>query len=276
MPPSPASAVGKTNFTVLSFTAAEMPPITGNYSYKNLGSDSLDAGSFVFMPGFDDTPFLGPLILTGLEYEVTPDSQPAFTRTYGNGTFASMSLKSFDEPTDVGLYIANTHVTSTNGTDKFIAVYPPYAVGLDDDTLDVTFGAKSNYTYTAVGDASIKGSAIGSSDPVIGAAALTGYTLTAIPTVKGKNTILKFNYNQLTEGNGNTDAGTYTYAPYSTSMALITINFTAGSDLGSTHYVMLQFLTRTTGNYVHSQPDASAPGEWDFDSGHFTLAATPK
>ncbi len=119
------------------------------------------------------------------------------------------------------------------------------------------------------------GSAIAGNDPVTAAAALTGYTLTAIPTVKGKNTVLKFNYNILTEGTSS-DSGTYTYAPYSTSMALLTIQLRAGSDAGTSQYVMLQFLTRTTVNYVHSQPDATASGGWDFESGHFTIAATPR
>ncbi len=155
-PTSPPSAVGTTNFIVLSFTATEMPPVIGNYSSRNLANDNLDAGSFVFMPGFDDTTFFGPLVLTGLEYQVTPDGEPAFTRTYGNGTFASMSLKSLNEPTDVGLFIANTHVGPTTGKDQFIAQNPPYAVGLDDNTLDVTFGAKSNYSYTAAGDATVQ------------------------------------------------------------------------------------------------------------------------
>ncbi|HEY3852858.1 MAG TPA: hypothetical protein VGO67_00530 [Verrucomicrobiae bacterium] len=274
-PTSPPAAVGKTNFIVLSYTAAEKPPITGNYSYKNLGNDSLDAGSFVFMPGFDETAFLGPEVLTGLQFQVTPDGEPFFTRTYGNGTFASMSLKSSNEPTDVGLFIANTHASPTTGTDQFIALNPPYAVGLDDNTFDVTFGAKSNYNYAAVGDANIKGSAVWGNDPVTGAAALTGYTLTAIPTIKGKNTVLTFDYNIITERNSS-DSGTYTYAPYSTSMSLLTVQFKAGSDAGSTQYVVLQFLTRTTGNYVHSQQDATASGGWTFNSGRFTIAATPR
>jgi hypothetical protein len=270
-PTAPRLAIGTTDYIVLSFTTNTMPP-NGNYNYQAVGGQGVDAGSFLFDRGVDNTKFLGPVTLSGLQVQVTPAGEPVFTRTYGNGTFASLSLKSTNEPTDVGIYLANTHVSANTGTDKFMALAPPYAVGSDDDMLDLTFGAKSSYTYSVVGDPNERGTARYTKALATVPEALTGQTITATPTGVAKTSVITFTYNNFNKTKGTIIGdGTYTYSAYSPSMALVTVVFADGTEIGKTEDIFLDFVTISGGHFVYARPNAAVAGGWEFSSGPFTL-----
>jgi hypothetical protein len=268
---SPPSLVGTTNYIALSLSDSG-PPITGYYNYQTLGlgnNEAPDDGTFVLTAGTDDTKFVGPVTLSGLKSIVTPNGEPSFTRTFGNGTFASLSLKSATEPTDVGINLANTRVSSDTGTDRFFSLGPPYILGLDDGTSDATFTSSEAARYT---DGGVSGTITYSKLATNVPAAVTGYSLTATQTGRGHVSLVKFSYNTFTSAGDVVGVGTYTYAPYSPAMALVQFNFTTGTDAGITAYVMLDFTSKAGGPFGSAKP---VGGGWEFALGEFVLTKTP-
>jgi hypothetical protein len=281
---SPPSAVGTTNYIVLMFTEGASP-ISGFYDFDSLSAtnnEGSDTGTFVVNPGTDDTTFLGPVTLSGLQAKITPTGAASFTRTYGDGTFASISLESIDEPTDVGIILANTRVSAEIGVATFLALDPPYAVGLDNETVDVTWKsakpASDTYsaTYTLAG--SDEGGTLAYSKLANNApAALTGHTITATPTGKGQiKSIITFTNNIFTSIGGVAASGTYTYAPYTPTMALLKANSTSGAGIGETAYFLLDFVSMGASPcpYVYAKPDSAIPGGWAYIPGEFTFTTT--
>jgi hypothetical protein len=272
---NPASLVGTTNYISLSFTTGGSPA-TGYYNFQTIGvTNNVDDGTFALTPGTDNTEFVGPVTLSGLRGVVTPTGAPSFTRTYGNGTFASLSLKSVNEPTDVGINLANPRVSANTGTDQFFGLGPPYIFGLDDETTDATFTSPDTAEYVDQSDSSRKGTITFSKLTPTVAPAVTGHTLTATPSGKGKITSVQFTNNLFTATGDIIGAGTYTYAPYSSVMALVQVNFTSGSQDGNTDYVTLEFTSAKGGVYVSAKQDSSVPGGWEYDLGSFRLSTTP-
>jgi hypothetical protein len=265
---NPPVLAGTTNYIVLTFSS-DGATFQGYYDFQtvsNAGGGNVDAGAMVLTPGADDTQFVGPVTLSGLRAVITPTGYPPFTRNYGNGTYASLSLKSLKEPTDVGLNLANTRVTADTGIGSFFSLAPPYILDNDDETVDITFRTPTSATILDVADSSTSKviySKLATNVPP----AVTGETIVATPT-KGKSTIFKFTFNTFTAANGVVGAGKYTYAPYTPEMALIKVSFTTGED----EYFLLEFITKLGGPYVHAKQFA---GVWSFENGTFTIKQTP-
>jgi hypothetical protein len=179
-------------------------------------------------------------------------------------------LESASEPTDVGINLANTRIGADMGSDRFIAVAPPYAVGLDDDTVELTFSSPNQATLLVPPDE--KATAIYSKAPNNAPAALTGHTITATPSGKDQvPSIIIFTNNTFS---GSIGGGAYTYAPYTPKMALVQFNVTSGSEAGETTYYLLEFASTGEGPYVFSKRDPATPGGWDFVKGTFTITTT--
>jgi hypothetical protein len=270
-PPSEAA----TNCIVLTITDGGAPSI-GYYDYESLDSSTnepFDLGTFVLNPGTASTTFVGPATLDGLKGTVSPVGEPPFIRTYGNGTFASLSLLSSNEPTDVGINLANTRISSDTGTDQFIGLGPPYIMGLDDETVDATFTLADKANYVVEGDPSRRGTITYTKLTTNVPVAITGHTITAKPKGKGEISVVSFTNNTFRSINS-ADTGTYTYAPYSPTMALVQANFTGGSETGTTDYVILEFTTTMGGPYVSARADPASAGGWEYESGNFTFTKT--
>jgi hypothetical protein len=275
-PSSPASAVGTTNYIVLWFNEGAST-ISGYYDYESVtatASEGPDTGTFVVNLGTDNTKFLGPATLSGLQIVVTPKGEPFFTRSFGNGTYASISSDT-NEPTDVGIYLSSPRVSADTGSDRFIALAPPYAVGQDDETTTVTFSSESKATYVVDGFPDESGMLTFGKAPVTAPAAITGHTLTAIPTEKGESTFaVSFTNQNFTVTKGTASSGTYTYSAYSPAMALVQVNFITGNNAPGTGYLLLNFASTAAGTFVSSKADPSSPGGWKYEPGNFTFTTT--
>lgn len=273
---NPPSMVGTTNYSVLMFGEGVSPP-SGVYSSQVLGSAgavSADTGTFTTTSSNVTTKFKGPASLAGWQVQVTPAMahSPFFTRSFGKGTFASIS-RTNTEPTDVGIVLGNSRVTTNTGSSTLLPLAPPDAVGQDDGTFDVTWKTSTSVSAGAISSNVVSGqtSALIFRRSITNVpAALSGHTITAIQS--GKLSKFSFSYNNIT-GSGNAAglSGTYTYAPFSPVMALVTITETDAASAGEVQYVQLYFTSRTAGNYVNAKPDASASGGWTFKSGIFTM-----
>jgi hypothetical protein len=277
---SPPSAVGTTNCFVLSLTPGTSP-LSGYYDYESVSASSnegSDTGTFVLIPGPGDTGFSGPVTVSGLQAVISPTGQPfSFTRTYGNGTYASISLMDINEPTDVGIIVANTRVSADTGVATLLALDPPYAVGPDAETVDITWKSAKLSSDTYSGAYTVEGSAeagtlqfskLANTAP----AAMTGHTITAVPTAKSQpQSIFTFTNNTFNASGGVVGGGTYTYAPYTQSMALVQANFTTGANAGGTNYFILNFVSKGADTYVYSSPAPASPGRWNFTPGAFTF-----
>ncbi len=273
---NPPSALGTTNYIVLAFTNGASP-MSGFYSYDSVGSaqnEGSDFGTFVLNLGTDDTKYLGPVTLSGLQAIVTPKGAPSFTRTYGNGTFASISLESASEPTDVGISLANTRLSADEGSDQFIAMAPPYAVGADDGTVDLTFSSASKAALLIEGPPEMTGSITYSKLANNAPAALTGHTITLTRTGSAQTRIFTFTNNTFVLSGAESGSGTYTYAPYTPTMALAQFKFSSGAYVGDGEYILLNFVSKAGGAYVHAQLAPASPGAWTYIRGEFTFSTT--
>jgi hypothetical protein len=76
---------------------------------------------------------------------------------------------------------------------------------------------------------------------------------------------LTFTFNTVKVIGNTAGNGTYTYAPYTSTMALVQFSF------GSSDYVLLEFTSAAGGPYVYAQP---GPAGWNYTEGTFTFAAT--
>src|SRR5665213_2338577 len=161
----PPGMIGTTNYLILFYTntpSLALSPVTGAYFSENVnasGEVSSDVGNFSentfglvsgvlqfggrfltrhrspentfglvsgVLPAVPPLHYVGPATLSGLQATVTPKGEPSFIRSYGDGTFASTSLVT-NEPTDVGILLANTRATTNTGISTFLALNPPYA-----------------------------------------------------------------------------------------------------------------------------------------------------
>ena len=177
----------------------------------------------------------------------------------------------------MGIILANTRVSADTGFDQLIALAPPYAVGLDDDTIDVTFTSATKAAFVVEGSPGQTGTVTYSKLATNAPPALTGHTITAIPTVKAKKqatSVITFTNQYLTVKSSKVSAGTYTYAPYTPTMALVQANFTSGDGAGETAYVFLDFVSTVAGSYVLAEPDTASPGGWRYEPGKFTFSTT--
>jgi hypothetical protein len=278
---NPPEMVGTTNYTILMFTQGASPA-AGVYCYTSLNASGVvgsDLGNFsTFTNGPDNANFLGPVTLSGLQATVTPTGGKAFTRSYGNGTFASISLLETNEPTDVGIVLANPRVTTNTGVTTSMTLAPAYAVGQEDGTVDVTWANTStktrfNGTIMAVGSgntATLSLVAEGKYAP----AALSGRTITATPTGGGTASVVAFTNNLFAVTGGVTGKGTYTYVPYTPTTALVTAIVTNGAGAGETNYFVLNYASTNAGNYVYSRTNPVGPGNWLSIPGGFTQKPT--
>jgi Divergent InlB B-repeat domain len=264
---NPPANVGTTNFIILMFNEG-YSPASGYYSAEILDSSgvvSLDTGSFTTTSNKVTTKFTGPITLAGQIAALQPTGYPHldFTRSFGRGTFASiftptdLSLLA-DEPNDVGIHLSNTRVSENTGEATFLALAPPYDVGVDNETVEAFWKSPTLAIVTNVvtgQTATIDYSLAKDNAP----AALIGHTITT--TQDGKTSTFTFNYNNIIGGGGAAgNFGTYTYAPFTPVMALVTITSLAISSAGEVEYVLLYFKTPDSGTFVSAKGDVLKPG----------------
>jgi hypothetical protein len=190
-------------------------------------------------------------------------------RSYGKGTFASTAT-SPNEPVDVGIFLGNTRVTMNTGISTFTALAPPYAVGLDDETVFEIWKNKlgtsatlSNATSATTSSATY--SKANNDAPL----ALTGHTITATVTATRSKSVITFKYNNFADVSGSsTNSGTYTYAPYTPTMALVDLTSSAVASAGESEYVRLNFTSPVGGTFVSAKPEGNS---WKFSAGTFTM-----
>jgi len=274
-----------TNFVLLSFSNGVTPP-SGTYVAGSLvGSDAVtvDVGTFTTSTSTVSSKLVGPSSVYGLQAKVTPilpkgETVYPFTRTFGRGTFASMFIPPgtnyslfANAPNDVGIHISNLHITDNTGVSAFMAVAPPYAVGLDDSSDDIlwkssTSGVSSN---AATGEtATLSFSPVKNNAP----AALTGQEITARLAGNSTPGTITFKYNNFVGGGGLAGVfGTYTYAPYTPTMALVQLTATDSADAGEIQYILLNFESANSGAFVYSR----FVGVWELRPGTFSLKLTP-
>jgi hypothetical protein len=267
---------GATNYLILTYTNGA-PADAGIYyaeRWSASGEAGTDMGSFSETAGEITTKFAGPATVAGWQSTITPRGAAAFTRSYGNGTFASIATVT-NEPVDVGIILVNTRVTTNTGVAELLALAPPYAVEKDSGTFYVTWGenntsTKLSSTFTEA-DSTLTGAITYVPEVQYAPAALSGHTITAtdVPQKPGeKNTIATFTNNIFATTGGTVTAGTYTYAPYTPTMALVTFTLTG---TGENRYLLLNFESHTSGAYVSSRPDTAVPGGWNYGKGNFSM-----
>ncbi|HZM03783.1 MAG TPA: hypothetical protein VFC44_12295 [Candidatus Saccharimonadales bacterium] len=279
----PPGMIGTTNYLILFYTntpSLALSPVTGAYFSENVnasGEVSSDVGNFSentfglvsgVLPAVPPLHYVGPATLSGLQATVTPKGERSFIRSYGDGTFASTSLVT-NEPTDVGIILANTRVSANTEISTFLALNPPYAVGQDDDTVDVTWQSAIRATVTVVGaneTASLAFSKAGNYAPP----ALTGHRITATPAKNGKTSVLSFTNNLFTAAGGLGESGTYTYARYTPTMALVLSTSIDVANAEEVDYFLLNYQSPNAGTYVLSKPVPGSAGSWTFTTGVFS------
>jgi len=259
---------GNTDYLVLLFTNETSSPAAGCYFSEMLGATnqilSGDFGTFTTTSNAVTGKFTGPATLAGLQATVTPSNGISFTRSFGNGTFASISTTNTG-PADVGFYLANTRVTTNTGEVSFLALAPPYAVGQDDGAVDVTWKTSSSATLKGV-DSDVTGAMTLSKVATNAPASLSGRTITVTPK-SGTASVLVFTNNLYTNSAGN--SGTYTYAPFTPTMALVTASPTNAGDVGKTGCLLLNFQSLTSGVCVASKQ--TNQGAWEIKPGAFKI-----
>jgi hypothetical protein len=277
---NPVAMAGITNYLVLTYTQGAAP-LAGFYGSDYLGASGelgSDLGSFYQFTSNQSSSakggaaarFDGPATLAGLQARVTPKGEPSFTRSFGRGTFASISSTE-SEPTDVGLILANTRVSVSTGMATFLALDPPYAAGQDDGTVDLKW--KSNSSATANGAGANQVATLNfSTAQNFAPAALSGKTITATDRDTKNSSRLTFTNNIfINTGLAGPVAGTYTYAAYTPTMALVTATLTNIANAGETNYFLFNYESTNSGSYVSSRPDANSQGSWIFDNGVFSM-----
>jgi hypothetical protein len=266
---SPPALVGTTNYGIISFTEGASPS-GGVYFSENVdasGGLGSGIGSFTLSTNAVTAKFVGPATLAGLQAKVTPEGAAAFTRSFGEGTFAGISMAT-NGPVDVGIVLANTRVSTNTGAVTFLALAPPYAVGMDDGTDEVTWKSRTNGTFT-VAASNTTGKVTFSKAAKYAPAALSGHKITAPQTGTRTTATTKFTYNIFSDTQGN--SGAYTYAPYTPTMALLHFIPTNGSNTGDVEYLLLNYQSSTAGTCVGSKLATNDPGNWTFTTGVFTM-----
>jgi len=269
----PTSMVGETNYLVLMFTVGASPA-SGVYSSTVLSASgvvSLDTGTFTTTSVPVANTFWGPATLAGLQATITPEGEhTSFTRSYGRGTFADISTTT-TEPTDVGIYLANTHASMTTGFSTIAALAPPYAVGQDDETAVVIWESSAGTSSTASNVVSGATAAVTYAKANNNApAALSGQSIT-VKATSGKATTISFTNNLFKASGAEQASGTYTYAPYTPTMALVEFAATGASSNGPDLYLLLNYESPASGAFVSAEVDASSAGGWKFKEGSFTM-----
>jgi hypothetical protein len=274
-----------TNFVLLSFTDGVTPPSGTYVSAYVVGSNAVtaDVGTFTISTSAVTNKLLGPSSVYSLQAKVTPilpkgETVYSFTRTFGRGTFASMFIPPgtnyllfTNGPNDVGIHLSNLHVTDNSGTSTIMAVAPPYAVGLDDFSDDILWkSATSGVSSNLVGGeaATLSFSIVKNNAP----AALTGKEITAKLTGNSTPGTITFNYNNFVGGGGLAGVfGTYTFAPYTPTMALVKLTATDSADAGEIQFILLNFESANSGAFVYSR----FVGEWELRPGTFSIKTAP-
>jgi hypothetical protein len=270
-----------TNYIVLSFSEGITPP-SGNYyseSFGSAGPGPIDAGTFTTTTSAVTGKLVGPVSVFGLQAKVTPilpkgETVYPFTRTFGRGTFASMFIPPgtnfllfSNAPNDVGIRLSNLHISDDTGVATFMGLAPPYIGVLDDYTTGVLWKSPTSALSTNLltGEvAALTFSTLKNNAP----AALSGMVLTVTPAGTTKTSTFTFNYNNVVGGGQEAGtSGTYTYALYTPTMALVQLNETIGPDSGEVEYVLLNFESSGGGAYVGSK----FSGAWELRPGTFKI-----
>ena len=257
-----------TDYMVFLFTNGA-PPASGYYFSEMFGPTNqtlgADIGIFSTSTNRVTAKFVGPVSLAGLQASITSSNGLSFTRSFGNGAFASISTTT-NEPSGVGVYLAGTRVTTNTGVVTFLTLDPPYAAGKDEDTVDITWKTGSSAKLKGV-DTDAAGTLTLSKAHNFAPAALTGRAITVTPKNGTKSTLL-FTNNFYTNSAG--DSGTYTYAPYTPTMALVTATRTNAEDAGTVAYLLLNYQSLTSGACVASKL-TNSPGGWEIKPGGFKM-----
>ncbi len=93
---------------------------------------------------------------------------------------------------------------------------------------------------------------------------MSGRTITA-----NKTNIFTFT-NNLFSGSGGM-VGTYTYAPYTPTMALVKTTLTNAPLAGTVEYLLLNYQSMTKGDCVISSSNLESPGKWISNKGLFEM-----
>jgi hypothetical protein len=145
---------------------------------------------------------------------------------------------------------------------------PPYIGVLDDETTDVlwksaTSATSSNVTTGEV--VSLAFSPLKNNAP----ATLSGLVMTVRPAGTTKTSTFTFSYNNVVGGGQEAGLiGTYTYAPYTPTMALVQMTATDSANAGEVQYLLLNFQSTGGGPFVGSR----FVGAWELRPGTFTIA----
>jgi Divergent InlB B-repeat domain len=270
---NPPSFSGTTNYQILMFDEGTVPA-TGYYASTLLDSSgvvNLDAGTFTTTSSNLTTTYWGPATLAGLQATITPEGEKqSFIRSYGKGTFASTSVIP-TEPTDVGIYLADLHVTTDTGISTLTALAPPYAVGVDDATVVLTWNNILGTSATISNmDTGTTSTAKYSKPNFIVPPGLSGLTIKTT-TKGGKPGTFAFNFNNYTSTGAIESSGTYTYALYTPTMALVVFTTPSVSVAGPSLYVHLNYTSATAGTYVSARPDSGVTGGYEFSTGGFSV-----
>ncbi len=262
---NPPSLIGTTNYLILMFTEYASPA-SGYYSseiHDASGVIALDTGSFTTASN-PSTPvfnFKAPTTLEGLQAQVTPSPahSPVYTRSFGKGTFASISPTN-TEPTDVGIILGNNRATLNTGSATLTPLAPPFAIGEDEGNIEMTWKTSTSVTASNTVSGNTAALSFRKSATTV-PLALSGHTIT-ISDDKKPGTFI-FAYKNVTGGGQEAGlTGTYTYSAYTPVMALVTMTATGGE----IQYLQLYFTSSNAGEYVRADPDGS-----NFKSGSFSM-----
>jgi hypothetical protein len=151
-----------------------------------------------------------------------------------------------------------------------MALDPPYAVGLDDYTVDElwkssTSALSSNVVTGETTKLVFSSKPLAHNAPV----ALSGHEITVKQADPASTGTVTFKYNNFT-GSGDVAGtfGNYTYAPYTPTMVLVQLNTTSAVDEGQVLYVLLNFASTSSGTCVTSRMSG---GKWELKPGTFTM-----
>jgi len=245
---------GFTNYMILTFSEGASSSAGLYFSATEFSSGPIytDFGSFSLTSNAVKTKFVGPVTVDGLQASVAPTGETSaydYTSSFGNGTFASMyippntNVSITNGPTEVGLHLANPRANSDTGVAAFIALAPSYMIGYGNETVEVDWQSSSTGFSTNLSDG--KSSKLTfSKAPDVVPEALLGHTITAKQAGSSSTTTITFTFN--TYSKSDEDSGTYTFAPYSPTMALVHLN----SSSSTPEDVLLNFATK---NYVSSK-----------------------
>jgi hypothetical protein len=268
---NPPALDGVAEYLILSFTEGASPA-AGQFYYQSvipLAETASSFGSFKLSTNAVANKFAGPPTLAGLQAKVVPAGEPAsfaYTTSFGLGTFAALYIPPAANPSmitngpnEAGLCLSNPRVATDAGAATLLPMAPPTATNVD-ESFGLFWESATSALWT--NSSSGKTSALTFSPaPYDVPAALTGQTITVTPTGSKIAQTVAFTYNTYTNNDG--DAGTYTYAPYSPTMALVRLNSTNAAE-GKLGQMLVNY---ETGAYVSSTTNSL--GEWTMKSGVF-------